>query len=67
MEFSDKIRYARKQLEMSQEELAQALTVSYASIHRWENAKTKPNKMVRAVFDSFCKARDITFDESGDK
>jgi len=67
MEFSEKIRLARKQLEMSQEELAQALNVSYASIHRWENAKTKPNKMVRNVFDSFCKTHGIAFDISEGK
>lgn len=68
MEFSEKIRFARAKLEMSQEELAQALNVSYASIHRWENAKTKPNKMVRAVFDSFCGNHGISFtDNEGDK
>ena len=61
MEFSEKIRLARKQLEMSQEELAQALNVSYASIHRWENAKTKPNKMVKAVFSEYCEKRGVSF------
>ena len=67
MEFSEKIRFARKRLEMSQEELANALNVSYASIHRWENAKTKPNKMVRTVFETFCKSHGITLDESEGK
>ena len=67
MDFSEKIRFVRERLGMSQEELAQALSVSYASIHRWENAKTKPIKMARTVFDDFCKKHKINFDESGGK
>ena len=67
MEFSEKIRFVRKHLEMSQEELAQALNVSYASIHRWENAKTKPNKMVRVVFKSFCDQNNIDFGDVNEK
>jgi len=67
MDFSEKLRFARERLGMSQEELAQALSVSYASIHRWENAKTKPIKMARTVFDDFCKKQKINFDESGGK
>jgi len=67
MEFSEKIRFARAQLKMSQEELAQALNVSYASIHRWENAKTKPNKMVRAVFKSFCDKNNIDLGDNDEQ
>ena len=65
MEFSEKIRFVREKLDMSQEELAQALNVSYASIHRWEHAKTKPIKMAQSAFYAFCKKRGITFDDSG--
>ena len=63
MEYSEKIRIVRERLGMSQEELAQALNVSYASIHRWEHSKTKPIKVVRAVFDDFCVKRGISFDD----
>jgi len=64
MDFSEKIRFVRERLEMSQEDLARELNVSYASIHRWEYAKTKPIKLVRAAFDDFCNKRGISFDES---
>ena len=65
MEFSEKVRFVRSQLGMSQEELAQALNVSYASIHRWEHAKAKPIKIALTAFNAFCKKRGITFDDSG--
>ena len=63
MEYSEKIRLVRKRLGMSQEDLAHALNVSYASIHRWEHSKTKPIKVVRAAFDDFCVKHGIDFGE----
>jgi len=64
MEFSEKIKYVRDKLEMSQEDLARALNVSFASINRWENRKAKPIKIAQAAFDTFCKSHRITFDDT---
>lgn len=66
MEFSTKIRIIREKLGLSQEDLARDLNVSFATINRWENSKTKPIKMARAVFDSYCIKNGISFDESED-
>jgi DNA-binding transcriptional regulator YiaG len=66
MEISEKIRFVRERLKISQEDLARALNVSYATINRWENARTKPNKMAQDVFHNFCAKHGIVFDESGD-
>ena len=63
MEFSEKISYVRGKLSMSQEELARALNMSFATINRWENAKTKPIKLAQAAFDSFCASKGIQFDD----
>ena len=63
MEFPEKLRYVREKLSMSQEDLARVLNVSYATVNRWENAKTKPIKMARAVFDMFCESNGIVFPE----
>ena len=49
------IKEVRVQLELSQEELAHALGVSFASINRWENGKTSPSKLARAQFEAFCR------------
>jgi putative transcriptional regulator len=44
----------RKQLGISQEDLAHALGVSFATVNRWENAKTSPSKLALSQFDLFC-------------
>ena len=67
MEFSEKIKYVREKLNMSQEDLARALNVSFATVNRWENSKYKPIKMAQAAFSDFCNKHDISFDEGEDK
>jgi putative transcriptional regulator len=54
MEFSEIVKYVRDSLGISQEEMAHALNISFTTINRWENAKTHPNKMAKAVFFAFC-------------
>jgi DNA-binding transcriptional regulator YiaG len=49
------IKEVREQLGLSQEELAHALGVSFASINRWENGKAAPSKLARAQFEMFCR------------
>ena len=53
--FPELVREVRRQLGISQEELAHELGVSFATINRWENGKTTPFKLARAQFDAFCK------------
>lgn len=62
MDFSEKLKYVREKLDISQEDLARALNVSYATINRWENSKTRPIKMAQAAFNSFCEIHNISFD-----
>jgi len=64
IEFSEKVRFVRGKMKMSQEDLARALNVSFATINRWENDKTKPIKMAQAAFNDFCQKNDINFDKS---
>jgi len=64
MELPDKVRLVRDRLKISQEDLARALNVSYATINRWENSKTKPTRMALAVFYDYCEKQGISFDES---
>ena len=67
MEFSEKIRLVRERLGISQEILARDLNVSFATINRWENSKTKPSRMAQDVFYAYCKKHKISFDESEEK
>lgn len=53
-DFPAKVKMVRQQLELSQEELAHELGVSFSTINRWENAKTVPFKLARKQFEAFC-------------
>ena len=48
------VKEIRKQLELSQEDLAHALGVSFATVNRWENGKTAPSKLALRQFEQFC-------------
>jgi putative transcriptional regulator len=52
--FAVMVREARRQMGLSQEELAHELGVSFSTINRWENAKTVPFKLARSQFEAFC-------------
>ena len=48
------VKEVRRQLRLSQEELAHALGVSFATVNRWENGKTRPSKLALNQFRTFC-------------
>ncbi len=52
--FPEFVKEVRRQLGISQQELAHELGVSFATINRWENGKTTPFKLARKQFDGFC-------------
>lgn len=47
---------------MSQEDLARALNISFATVNRWENGRTHPNKLTKAVFFDFCKQHGLVIE-----
>lgn len=59
MEFAHLIRLTRRKLGMSQEDLARALHISFATVNRWENGKTRPNRLTETVFVDFCKQHGV--------
>jgi putative transcriptional regulator len=48
------VKEVRKQLALSQEDLARELGVSYTTINRWENGQSRPSKMAKVLFGAFC-------------
>ena len=54
MEFGNKIKLVRTTLNISQENLAKELGVSFATINRLENGKTLPSYNTIKNFDHFC-------------
>ncbi len=57
--FSEQVKEVRSALHLSQEELAHALGVSFATVNRWENGKTTPSKMALTLFKSFCNEKNL--------
>jgi DNA-binding transcriptional regulator YiaG len=48
------VKSIREQLEISQEDPAPALGVSFATVNRWENGQAKPSRLAKAQLDAFC-------------
>ncbi len=48
------VKEIRRQLTLSQEDLARQLGVSYATVNRWENGRSKPSKLAKAQLVAFC-------------
>lgn len=64
MNFADKVKKVRETLQLSQEELARELSVSFATINRWENGSYNPSRLARKAFDEYCAEKSITFEEN---
>ena len=62
MEFSEKVKEARKKVNFSQEDMAHQLSVSFATVNRWESGKTKPSKLALKAFEDFCKEKSIVLE-----
>lgn len=54
MKLTGFIKDVRRQLEMTQEQLANALNVSFSTINRWENGKAEPSNLAQKTFFDFC-------------
>ena len=65
MDFSKRCLEVRMKLNLSQEMLARKLDVSFATVNRWENGKSKPQKLVMYRFEQLCKENGISLE--GDK
>ncbi len=63
MEFADKVRFVRGRLLLSQEALAKALGVSFATVNRWESGKFLPSYKAMNAFDKFCKENSVIFND----
>lgn len=62
MEFGKKIKEIRMNGFLNQEEFADKLGVSFATVNRWENGKTLPNIKAMKKLDEYCKTENIECD-----
>lgn len=59
MEFGLIVKRVRKELALSQEQLARELNISFSTVNRWENGKSRPSQMAKELFFSFCYSRNV--------
>ena len=52
--FSWSVSVMRRQLALSQEDLARQLGVSYATVNRWEKGHNLPSRLAKAQLNAFC-------------
>lgn len=57
--FGDIIKKVRKQLGITQEQLARELDISFSTINRWENGHTSPSKLAKRRLLEFCRNNNL--------
>lgn len=63
MTFAKKIKTARENLLMTQEEIALELGVTSITVCRWETGKTEPSIKAKKAFRDLCERKGLTFAE----
>ncbi|MDD2627156.1 MAG: helix-turn-helix transcriptional regulator [Candidatus Methanomethylophilus sp.] len=59
MQFEDIIKTIRRELNITQEQLARELSISFSTINRWENGHTAPSKLAKMRLLEFCSSRNV--------
>lgn len=57
MEFCTIVKRIRKELGLSQEQLARELGISFLTVNRWKNGKSHPSQMAKELFTAFAKIK----------
>lgn len=53
------IKEIRNYLNLSQSQLAEMLNVTFATVNRWENGHSEPNKLAQSKMYEFCKEKSV--------
>lgn len=60
MTFAEALKKMREELNLTQELLAQSLKVSFPTVNKWENNKTKPLRIIRIQIVEYAKSKDVS-------
>ena len=61
MTYAEKVKAAREQLLLTQDEIAVALGVNAITICRWETGKSEPNIKAKKAIRDFCLKNNLQF------
>ena len=62
--YKDALVELRLKLNISQEELAKLLGVSFSSVNRWENGRNQPTKIAKAKLKKLFNENSIVFEDT---
>lgn len=60
MAIDEILKTIRKELNISQEQLARDLNVSYTTINRWENAHRTPSRLAMMRLREYCAIKGVS-------
>lgn len=60
MSIEEVLKLIRKELNISQEQLARELNISYTTINRWENSHRTPSRLAKMRLLEFCASQGIS-------
>lgn len=66
MNFAETIKQIRKKSFLSQESFAKEIGVSFSTVNRWENEKSKPNYSALKKINQFCQEHSIDINIADD-
>lgn len=59
MKLDEILKEVRKELNLSQEQFARDLNVSFTTLNRWENNRSMPSRLAKMRILDYCKGKDI--------
>jgi len=59
MKASELIKTIRMEHGLTQEEFAHAISSTTTTVNRWENEKSTPNRMAKALLITYCKNNNL--------
>jgi len=60
MTIDEILKKLREELDITQEQLARDLNVSFATLNRWENSHTKPSRLAKMRIIDYCKQTSVS-------
>lgn len=60
MPFDEILKRIRKELNITQEQLARDLSVSFSTLNRWENGHNTPSRLARMRLVEYCNKKSIS-------
>ena len=60
MAFSETFKSIRKELNITQEQFARDLNVSFSTLNRWENNRNTPSRLARMRIIEYCTQKSVS-------